>query len=125
MIALGMLGFSWWRDRAWVILPPTNPYVQSLAGRRRGVLITLVLDASQCRDEEAERLHNISVHFVGTITASQRSDGGYWYKVALPLKISRMLLLLKGCVRAQVFLEPWQTPRRVVGTARSLSKVRE
>jgi hypothetical protein len=118
VIALGMLGFSWWRDRAWIILPPTNLYVQGLAGRRRGVLITLVLDASQCRDEVAERLHNISAHFVGTITASQRSDGGYWYKVTLPLKISRMLLPVKDCIRAQVFLEPWLTSRRAVSIAK-------
>jgi hypothetical protein len=123
VITLGLLSFSWWRDRAWITLPPNNPYVQGLAGRRRGVLVTLVLDASQCRGQEAERLHNISVHFVGTISVTQRSDGKYWYKVALPLKISRMLLPIKDCVRARVFLEPWQTSSRTMSTARSLSKV--
>jgi hypothetical protein len=118
-----MLGFSWWRDRAWMVLPPTNPYVEGLAGRKKGVLITLVLDTSQCRDEEAKRLHNISVYFVGTITASQRSDGRYWYKVTLPLKISRMLLPVKDCIRAQVFLEPWLTSRRAVSTTKPVRGV--
>ena len=123
MITVGVVKPVWWRDRAWITLPPYCPYVQSLAGRKRGVLITLVFDTSECRSEEAGRLHNISVNFITTITATQRSDRGYWYKVALPLKISRMLLPIKGCVKAQVFIEPWQTPKRIVSTARSLSKV--
>jgi len=109
MFCLGLIRLNFWRDRAWITLPPNNPYVQSLAGRRRGVLITLVLDASGCRDD---KLHDVSTHFIATITTIERSDGGYWYKVVLPLKISRMLLHVKDCVKAQVFLEPWQTPKK-------------
>jgi hypothetical protein len=95
-----------------VTLPPNNPYVQLLAGRRRGVLITLVFDTSKCEGVEAERLHNVSVKFVASIIAVQRPDGKYWYKVVVPLKIARMLVPLKGCVKAQVFIEPWLTTRK-------------
>jgi len=124
VFALGLLNFSWWRDRAWVTLPPNNPYVLSLAGRRRGVLVTLVLDTSECEGGEAERLHNVSVNFAATITATQRSDGEYWYKVSVPLKISKMLVPLKGCVKAQVFIEPWLTTRKATRTTKPLGETR-
>jgi hypothetical protein len=124
MIALGVLRPSWCRERAYLTLPPNNPYVQSLAGRRKGVLVTLVFDASKCNDEEAmDKYHNILTQFVGTITVIRRSDGAYYCRVALPLKISGMLLPIKDCVRAHVFLEPWQISRGIASTARSLSKM--
>jgi hypothetical protein len=124
MITVGVLKPIWWRDRAWITLPPYSPYVQSLAGKRKGVLITLVFDTSECRDEGAERLHNVSVNYVATITAIQRSDGEYWYKVSVPLKISKMLVPLKGCVKAQVFIEPWLTMRKVTRATKPLGEAR-
>jgi hypothetical protein len=124
VFALGLLNLSWWRDRAWVTLPPNNPYVLSLAGRRRGVLVTLVLDTSECEGGESERLHNVSVNFAATITAVQRSDGEYWYKVSVPLKISKMLVPLKGCVKAQVFIEPWLTTRKATRATKPLGETR-
>lgn len=114
MIALGVLNIAWCGERAYLTLPPNNLYVQGLAGRKRAVLITLVFDASSCGDEEAKVLHNVRTQFAGTITAVRRSDGGYYFRVSLPLKICRMLLPFKGCVRVQVFLEPWQTLRGVM-----------
>jgi hypothetical protein len=106
MIALGMLRFVWWRDRVWITLPPNNPYVQLLAGRRKGAIVTLVIDASECREEDAKRLHNVTISYRATITKARRSDGLYWFKVVVPLNIARMLLFAKDCIKAQVFLEP-------------------
>ena len=112
MIALGLLNINWCRDRGWITLPANNPYVQSLAGRRRGVMIVLVFDTSGCRNDKADKLYNVSTQFIATITAIRRRDGGYWYRVSIPLKISRMLSPVKDCVKAKVFLEPWLTSRK-------------
>jgi hypothetical protein len=116
MIALGLLKLSWWRDRAWITLPSNNPYVQLLAGKRKGVVITLVLDTSECREsEDAKRLSNTMVSYRATITQAKRSDGLHWYKVVVPLNISRMLLPVKDCIKAQVFIEPIPFHEKVKG----------
>jgi hypothetical protein len=117
-IALGILHLTWWRDRAWVTLPSNNPYVQLLAGRRRGAVVTVVLDASECGEEYTRGLHNVTVSYVATVTRARRSDGLYWYRVAIPLRVSRMLLPAKDCIRVRVFLEPAPPYERVGGTAR-------
>jgi hypothetical protein len=101
-----------------VTLPSSNPYVQLLAGRRRDVVVTVVLDASECGEEYARGLHNVTVSYVATVTRARRSDGLYWYRVAIPLKVSRMLLPAKGCIKVRVFLEPAPPYERVGGTAR-------
>jgi hypothetical protein len=118
MIALGLLRPTWWRERAWLTLPPHNPYVQLLAGRRRGVVVTVVLDASECGEEYARILHGATVSYVATVTRAVRSDGLYWYKVTIPLRVSRMLLPVKDCIKLRVFLEPAPAYERVGGTAR-------
>ena len=115
-IALGILHLTWWRDRAWVTLPSNNPYVQLLAGRRRGAVVTVVLDASEC-GEEYGWLHNVTASYVATVTRARRSDGLYWYRVAVPLRVSRMLLPVKDCVRVRVFLEPAPPYEKVGSTA--------
>lgn len=106
MIALGLLKIHWYKDRAWLILPFNNPYVHLLAGKRKGVTITLVLDTSECRESEAGRLHNTTTSYRATITRAKRSDGLHWFKVVVPLNISRMLLPVKDCVKVQAFIEP-------------------
>jgi hypothetical protein len=106
VIALGVLKLTWWRDRAWITLPCRNPYVQLLAGKRKGVIVTLVIDASECREENAKRFHNTTTSYIATIAKARRSDGLYWYKIVVPLSISRMLLPVKDCVKVEVFIEP-------------------
>jgi hypothetical protein len=107
MIALGLVKVHWWKDRAYIILTFNNPYVQLLAGKKKGVVITLVLNTSECREsEDAKRLHNTMVSYRATITQARRSDSLHWYKVVVPLNISRMLLPVKDCIKAQVFIEP-------------------
>jgi hypothetical protein len=123
MITLGLLKIGWWRDkRAYITLPSDDVYVQALAGRKKGAVITLIFDTSECRDEEASKLHGTSSRFVGTISIIRRTDGGFWYRIAIPLRISRMLTPYKDCTKAQVFIEPWLTSRKAVGTARILSR---
>lgn len=101
MIALGLVKIHWWKDRAWIILPFNNPYVQLLAGKKKGVVITLMLDTSECREsEDAKRLNKATVSYRATITQAKRSDGLYWFKVVVPLNISRMLLPVKDCIKA-------------------------
>jgi hypothetical protein len=107
VIALGLLNLSWSSGRAYITLPPNNIFVQTLAGKKKSVLITLVFDTSRCTDEEAMRFNGVTTQFTGTITVIKRHDGAYWYRVSLPLRISRMLHPLKGCIKAQVFVEPW------------------
>jgi len=107
VIALGLLNIFWSGGRAYITLPPNDPFVHSLAGKKKSVLITLVFDTTRCTDEEARRFNGITTQFTGTITVIKRHDGAYWYRVSLPLRISRMLHPLKECVKAQVFIEPW------------------
>jgi hypothetical protein len=105
MFALGIRNLIWCGERAYLTLPPDNLYVRGLAGKKKAVLITLIFDASSCRDREAE-LHNVSTQFVGTITAVKRYDGAFWYRVSLPLRVSRLLLPFKDCIKVQIFIEP-------------------
>jgi hypothetical protein len=81
--------------------------VQALAGLRKAVLITLVFDASQCDDEEVgAKIHGTTTQFVATITKVKRTDGRLYYRVSLPLRISRLLKPLRDCVRVEAFIEP-------------------
>jgi hypothetical protein len=115
MIVLGLVKIHWWKDRAWITLPFSNPYVQLLAGKKKGVVVELVLDASQCEGEDAKRLHKTVISYRATITQAKRSDGLYWYKAVVPLNISRMLLPVKDCIKAQVFIEPIPFHEKVRG----------
>lgn len=88
--------------RAWFIVPPTSPVVHALAGRKRGALITLMVDASKCEDRD---LDGHSIQFYGTIMALKRSDGGLWFKVWLPKKVTEVIKPIADCASFTLLLE--------------------
>ena len=84
--------------RYYVVVPPV-PVVRNIAGRRVSFVAEVV--AESCQDKH---LSGLLVSFRATVTPVRRSDGEYWYRLALSTRYSDLWRRIADCGYVRLYL---------------------